>query len=367
MIWPPNDNIITELRGSKRCRIEIPRQADYDSDEPLKNVLERNRNTGFRYTVAQSSWRPNTSYRAIQISDDDDDEPIVSQKRKRGPKAIVIDDGEEDDQTIALRESMRASSITPARTTPFYDSETGTVYEAPRKPAVTNRGFSYVFGRNSRATKRNDVAQATRPNSQVETNGDDNNLGVSYQSNGVQSTHPNPQVETNGDDNNQGISDQSNEAQNTGPIPQVETNGDDNNLGASDQSTGAGYDNNLRVSDQSTGAQNTRPNLKVETNDNDNNVGVSDQSNGTQSTRPKPTVESQDGDDDIMMLESQPSTWQKHNKVKQETVTVKQEQLAVEVRISPNKQIPSALTPISCLWQFEPRCLPEHPLRWQHR
>ena len=340
MIWPPNDNIITSLRGSKRCRIEIPHEADYDSDEPLKNVRERGRNTGFGFTVAQSSWKPNTTHRAIPISDSDDEEPIVPHKRKRGSKAIFIDDGEEDDPTIALRESMRASSITPARTTPFYDSETGTVYEAPRKPAVTNRGFSYVFGRNSRATKRNDVAQATRPNSQVETNRDDNNLGVSYQSIGVQSTHPNPQVETNGDDNN---------------------------LGASDQGTGAGYDNNLRVSDQSTGAQNTRPNLKVETNDNDNNLGVSDQTNGTQSTRPKPTVESQDGDDDIIMLESQPSTWQKHNKVKQETVTVKQEQLAVEVRISPNKQIPSALAPISCLWQFEPRCLPEHPLRWQHR
>ena len=108
-----------------------------------------------------------------------------------------------------------------------------------------------------------------------------------------------------------------------------------------------------RATKRSGVAQATRPNPQVETNGDDNNLAASDQSNVAQSNRPIPTVETQDDDDEIIVLERKPSTWQKHEKVKQETVTVKQEQLAVEVRISPSRQTPSTLIPISCLWQFE--------------
>lgn len=256
MIWPPRDNVITELRKSKRRRIEIQREATYDSDEPLRKVLERARNPGFQYTVAESSWRPTASHRGIQYPDTSEDEgPIVPHKKKRGPKTIVTDE-EEDDSTIALQESMRASSITPAQTAPYYDADTAQAHEVPQV-AVTNREITNVFERSLRATKRSGSAQTTHHNPRVESKVRDNSLGTSDQSNVAQFTRPNPQV-----------------------------------------------------------------------------------------------VENQGGDDEIIILEGEPSTWQKYNKVKQEIVTVKQEQLAVEVRILPSKQTQFYFLPILYLWQI---------------
>ena len=163
MVWPPNDQVITEQHTSKRRQIAVMPSSDENSNVQLPSPA-------VKYTVMKRQWKPNAASQSSQRAYHDEyEETPVHRRRAIQP----INYNEDSDQFSSLLESHEAegSQLATSKTEPFkHTSHTSPVTGAPhRKKARTHihRPHTTILESPGICRKSSELGNPTRTSSRM--------------------------------------------------------------------------------------------------------------------------------------------------------------------------------------------------------